>query len=162
MKKVLFLLISITLIFSSCQKEDDNNPNNGSNNTSGSILGIWEASDWTYQTDEFDIDTITGTKTLINSYGSTIIYLPNQAFWTFTNDGLLNCQEMGSNGETETWSFLKSGNTLLLESTEGEYRFLNCTITTLDNNNLSLWWETSYNVGSGLVIETHNVTNLTK
>ena len=43
MKKLLFLLISIPLIFSSCEKEEENPSNNNNSNTgtSGSFYGIW-------------------------------------------------------------------------------------------------------------------------
>jgi hypothetical protein len=46
MKRILFLLISIPLIFSSCEKEEENQSNNNNNNsntgTSGSIYGEWD------------------------------------------------------------------------------------------------------------------------
>ena len=50
MKKILFLLISITIIFSSCEKEEENSSNNNSNNNNNnvyvninpdSIIGLW-------------------------------------------------------------------------------------------------------------------------
>ena len=52
MKKILFILISITFIFSSCEKEEENTSNNNSNNNNNnsnvyininpdSIIGLW-------------------------------------------------------------------------------------------------------------------------
>lgn len=37
MKKLLFILITIPLIFSSCEKEEDNQPNNNGTNNQGLI-----------------------------------------------------------------------------------------------------------------------------
>ena len=46
MKKILIILITIPLIFSSCKKED--NSSNSGNNTSGSILGTWKVENYTH------------------------------------------------------------------------------------------------------------------
>ena len=55
MKKLLLILFIIPLIFNSCKKEDDS-PNSGSNNTSGSILGTWKIENYTNTWTEGYID----------------------------------------------------------------------------------------------------------
>ena len=41
MKKLLFILITIPLIFSSCEKEEDDDDNQSNDNTNTSIYGEW-------------------------------------------------------------------------------------------------------------------------
>ena len=78
MKKILFILISITFIFSSCEKEDDSpnsnsNSNNGNNTTTPSLGLIG------YGSDEFDTYKTTdggSTWTTINGIDLHCISFP--------------------------------------------------------------------------------------
>ena len=114
MKKLLYLLICLPLIFNSCKKDDDS-PNNGDGNTSGSILGSWELTEIrTIETEGYY--TSNGNKVITNTEDEIIT--PGSASLlsetlTFSSNGVLTI-DIYLNGETETreTSYQKNGNTL--------------------------------------------------
>tara|TARA_B110000459_G_C16500561_1_gene443198 strand:- start:461 stop:1054 length:594 start_codon:yes stop_codon:yes gene_type:complete len=84
MKRILFILITIPLIFNSCEKEDDS----VSNNTSGSIIGTWELEDYTITETDGYIDPVFLTETVIETETQTMSTHPiNYLFWVFRDDG---------------------------------------------------------------------------
>ena len=121
MKKLLSLLIYLTLIFSSCKKEDDS-PNSGStNNTPASIIGSWDLTEY------HDINTEgyylggypNGTKIITNS--ADVIMLPGDTFWnlqtlnwTFSTDGYMT--ETFNDTGIYNMSYEKSENILTIDT----------------------------------------------
>ena len=111
MKKLLILLISIPLIFSSCEKEDDS-PNNGSNNTSGSILGTWE-----YNGDRLSIhayiDPISNQE-IITYSDSWTHGLNNEDYLTFLNNDTCIYLDTASEIGNAKFLYTKNGNIITL------------------------------------------------
>ena len=139
MKKLLYLLICLPLIFNSCKKDDDS-PNNGDGNTSGSILGSWELTEIrTIETEGYY--TSNGNKVITNTEDEIIT--PGSASLlsetlTFSSNGVLTI-DIYLNGETETreMSYQKNGNTLTLNEGVDEFVY---SITTLSFSKLTLYY----------------------
>jgi len=125
MKKLLYILICLPLIFSSCKKEDDS-PNSGStNNTSASIVGSWDLTEYhnIYTNGYYLGGYPNGTKIITASEDA--IMLPGDTSWglesvtwTFSSDGYLT-EAVTSYGYTDgpyTYGYEKSGNTLTLDT----------------------------------------------
>ena len=144
MKKLLYILICLPLIFSSCKKEDDS-PNSGStNNTSASIVGTWEIASSTSTHTSGYLDPMQGTE-IITSTETTSENYPTidgvWSIWTFASDGDFTVVQY----ENDTLSFLivdfsyvKDGNTITVY--EEGYEVIDFTITTLTNSTLSINW----------------------
>ena len=125
MKKLLSLLICLPLIFSSCKKEDDS-PNSGStNNTSASIVGSWDLTEYHgINAEGYYLGGYpNGTK--ITTYSQDEILLPGDtswgiesATWTFSSDGYLTETVIDGDGYTDgyTYGYEKSGNTLTIDT----------------------------------------------
>jgi len=129
MKKLLYILICLPLIFSSCKKEDDS-PNSGStNNTSGSgsIVGSW---DFTEYHDIYDEGYYLGgypNGTKITTSSQDEIMLPGDtdlgvqsANWTFSTDGYLTSNVIYIDGFNEAYNriYEKNGNTLTIDTND--------------------------------------------
>ena len=132
MKKLLFILITIPLIFNSCKKED-NSPNNGSNNTFSSILGTWKLIDLTNTNIEGYIDPVLGTEVVTDTVVVTGPQGDLDQYITFRDDNtLLN---HGYENDTllfvDTMNYTKNGNEIIFDSV------IVFTITQLTNTNLS-------------------------
>ena len=117
MKKLLYLLICLPLIFNSCKKDDDS-PNNGDGNTSGSILGSWELTEHR-RIESNGYYASNGIK--IYTDGEDEILAPGATglqsqTWTFSSDGALNVIDVGETGniDAESYTYQKSGNTLII------------------------------------------------
>ena len=131
MKKLLIILITIPLIFNSCKKEDDS-PNSGSNNTSGSILGTWEIENYTNTNTEGYIDPVLGTEVVTNTEVSTG---PGDVdeYLNFRNDNTL-LSHMYSNDTllgVDSLNYTKNGNEIIIQS------LIVITITQLTTTNLN-------------------------
>ena len=123
MKKLLYLLICLPLIFSSCKKEDDS-PNSGStNNTSGSIVGSWDFTEYhdIYTEGYYLGGYPNGTKIITYSYDE--ILLPGDTSWgvqsvnwTFSSDGYLT--ETFNDTNISHNSYEKNGNTLTIDTND--------------------------------------------
>jgi len=120
MKKLLYLLMCISLIFSSCKKEDDS-----TNNTSSEIFGSWDFSEYhSISAEGYYLGGYpNGTK--IITYSGDEIMLPGDTSlgvqivnWTFSTDGYLTESFIYSNGEsgTDNSSYEKNGNTLTIDT----------------------------------------------
>ena len=123
MKKILCLLICLPLIFSSCKKEDDS-PNSGStNNTSASIVGSWDFTEYhDIYTDGYYLGGYpNGTKIITYSYDE--ILLPGDTSWgvqsvnwTFSSDGYLT--ETFNDSDISNMIYEKNGNTLTIDTND--------------------------------------------
>jgi len=131
MRKILIILITIPLIFNSCKKEDDS-PNSGSNNTSGSILGTWEIENYTNTNTEGYIDPVLGTEVVTNTEVSTG---PGdvEEYITFRDDNTLldHIYENDTLLGVDTINYTKNGNEIIVEFG------IVLSITQLTNTNLS-------------------------
>ena len=130
MKKILFLLISIPLIFSSCEKEEENPSNNNNNSntgTSGSIYGEWslisEVSVFTpSNNDPIDIDSLTF---LPNEYCHvTFVDQPHpdepNYKWLVVENGYYDNSMVWTIDIDSNGTYIKNNNDLIVES-EGGY-----------------------------------------
>ena len=125
MKKLLYLLICLPLIFSSCKKEDDS-PNSGStNNTSASIVGSWDFTEYhSINAQGYYLGgQPNGTKIITDSQDE--ILLPGDTSWgvqsvnwTFSTDSYMTETFIDPDGESEVsnMSYEKSGNTLTVDT----------------------------------------------
>ena len=164
MKKTLIILITIPLIFNSCKKEDDS-PNSGSYNTSGSILGTWEviSGSYTRTTTSSYIDPVYGTEVILNNDINEDIYdLSTYSMsWTYRYDNtyvritdyLDSLGNPSGWGDTSIDNYTKTGNILTIEPWSSEFN-VDFIITTLNNSTLSMhgtydleessWGDTTY------------------
>jgi len=124
MKKILYILICLPLIFSSCKKEDDS-PNSGStNNTSASILGTWNLIQYATTSSEGYYTNYPNGKVTTRDT-SEIMTFPHPDFfesitWEFLNNQTME-ELMTEYGEpdsvdTDYYTWTKNGNTLVLDS----------------------------------------------
>ena len=120
MKKLLYLLICLPLIYSSCKKEDDS-PSGSTNNTSGSIVGSWDFTEYhDIYTDGYYLGGYpNGTKIITYSYDE--ILLPGDTSWgvqsvnwTFSSDGYLT--ETFNDSNISNMIYEKNGNTLTIDT----------------------------------------------
>jgi hypothetical protein len=121
MQKLLYLLICLPLIFSSCKKEDDS-PNSGStNNTSASIVGSWDFTEYhdIWYEGYYLGGYPNGTK--ITTYSYDEILLPGDTSWsvqsvnwTFSTDGYVI--ETFNDTAISNMSYEQSGNTLIMDT----------------------------------------------
>ena len=149
MKKLLYLLICLPLIFSSCKKEDDS-PNSGSgstNNTSASIVGTWEIASSTSTHTSGYLDPMQGTE-IITSTETTSENYPTidgeWSTWTFASDGdftVVQYENDTLSFSSVDFSYVKDGNTITIDVDGDDFVF---TITTLTNSTLSFNWSESY------------------
>jgi hypothetical protein len=123
MKKLLYTLLAVSIIFSACKKEDEE-PSN-TNNNSASIVGGWDF------TELHHIDAEgyylggypNGTKVITDSAddialaGDTSLGIQS-ANWTFSSDGNLNSTVIETNGyvETDVYTYEQNGNILTIDS----------------------------------------------
>jgi len=142
MKKLLYILICLPLIFSSCKKEDDSpNSSDSTNNSSASILGTWEIASSTNTFTKGYLDPIEGTE-VVNSTETTSKNYPlddgNYMTWTFASDGGITERNFFNDGadiHIKDLSYVKDGTDLYVG--EGVSSEVKCTITTLTNSTLS-------------------------
>ena len=93
MKKILFLLISIPLIFSSCEKEEENPSTNTTNNTSLTLdQTIWE---------------VTSFEQTIGTNSPTTINIP------------CGDNDWDSGLNSVRWTFVENNNTILVKIVNG-------------------------------------------
>jgi len=125
MKKLLYLLICLPLIFSSCKKEDDS-PNSGSNNTgtnntSVSIIGSWDFTEYhdIYTKGYYLGGHPNGTKIITDSYDEILLpgdtsWWIESATWTFSSDRYLT--ETFNDTAISNMIYEKNGNTLTIDT----------------------------------------------
>ena len=114
MKKLLYLLICLPLIFSSCKKDDDSP-------VPVSIVGSWDLTEYhTINTDGYYLGGYpNGTKIITYSYDE--ILLPGDTSWgvqsvnwTFSSDGYLT--ETFNDSDISNMIYEKNGNTLTIDT----------------------------------------------
>jgi len=149
MKKLLYILICLPLIFSSCKKEDDS-PNSGStNNTSASIIGTWEIASVTSTSTQGYLHPVQGTEVVTSTDNDSQNY-PNDGmtfFWAFASDGT-HTETQYINGTLQsiyTYNYIKQGNNLSVHMDSLGNVGSTYTITTLTNSTLSFNWSNSEN-----------------
>tara|TARA_B100001094_G_C17676157_1_gene551159 strand:- start:101 stop:604 length:504 start_codon:yes stop_codon:yes gene_type:complete len=148
MKKLLFLLISIPLIFSSCEKEEENPSNNNNNNsntgTSGSIYGEWKViSDVSVESDG-DVDSVIF---LPNEYCHiTFLDEPNaddsNYDWFIVENGYYDNSMVWTIDIDSNGTYLKTNNDLIIDTECGSPIGLedtNYIITLLTSNKLEFF-----------------------
>ena len=127
MKKLLYILICLPLIFSSCKKEDDS-PNSGStNNTSASIVGSWDLTEYHginaegYYLGGYPNGTkiITASEDEIILPGDTSWGLQSVT-WTFSTDGYITETSFSTDGSSDVsnMSYEQNGNTLTIDTND--------------------------------------------
>ena len=125
MKKILYILICLTLIFSSCKKEDESPNSVSTNNTSASIVGGWDFTELhSINTQGYYLGGFpNGTKIITDSQDE--ISLPGDTSWavqsvnwTFSTDSYMIETFIYNDGDSEVFnkSYEKSGNTLILDT----------------------------------------------
>ena len=148
MKKLLYTFLAVSIIFATCKKEEDSSsPNGGTNNTSGSILGKWDLT-------QYNVTSIEGYYTnypngKVTTWDTSVNYtLPDTAFlesitWEFFNNGTMEemMMDFGGGNDTDYYTWTKNGNTLALDTDWV------VTINTLTANNLN-WTDDSEDTSS--------------
>tara|TARA_B110000114_G_scaffold88295_1_gene93269 strand:+ start:51 stop:521 length:471 start_codon:yes stop_codon:yes gene_type:complete len=121
MKKLLYTLLAVSIIFSACEKEEDNIPE------TVSIIGYWNSFEWSIIQNEGywtaypnGQKVITNTQSEINNFWLDLIF--------YTNGDAAGVDEDGSVIGAD---WIKNGNTLLVDN----YNF---TISTLNSSYLTL------------------------
>ena len=121
MKKLLYTLLAVSIIFSACEKEEDNIPENTS------IIGYWNSFEWSIiQNDGYWTAYPNGQKVITYTQSQT------NNFWLdliFESNG--NAAGVDEDGSVMPTDWIKNGNTLLMD----DYNF---TISTLNSSYLTL------------------------
>ena len=121
MKKVLYTLLAVSLIFSACEKEEDSLPE------TVSIIGYWNSFEWSIiQNEGYWTAYPNGQKVITNTQSQT------NDFWLdllFASNG--DAAGVDEDGYAIGADWIKNGNTLLMDN----YNF---TISTLDSSYLTL------------------------
>jgi len=132
MKKIIYLLLCISIIFGACKKEDDTG---NSGNPATSIVGTW---DWDLVIEEWSWTIENGGMIIYDSSWSWIAD-PDKSedwhagYWEFTNNGLFSLTD--DSATHPLGQYVVSGNqiTLLFDSSEPNWPG---TIITLDETKL--------------------------
>ena len=124
MKKLLYRLLAVSIIFSACEKEN-HTPNSGNtNNTSSSIIGSWDVTEYLSIYDE-GYFLSNGSKIITNNEQHTQLIGAGQYIliyqWTFFDNGYMSMYSYNIHGETDgdTMSYLKSGDALVIDGEMG-------------------------------------------
>jgi len=143
MKKLLIILITIPLIFNSCKKEDDS-PNSGSNNTSGSIIGTWKLIDNTNTYTTGYIDPVFLTEVETNTETNSGIDPDRDEYWRYTDDGIFSIFNYSNDTLNNYYhmEYEKNGNEI--EITDYGDIILTQTITLLSSSNFNWGGEYEY------------------
>tara|TARA_Y100001968_G_C19221810_1_gene650101 strand:+ start:143 stop:655 length:513 start_codon:yes stop_codon:yes gene_type:complete len=160
MKKLLFLLISIPLIFSSCEKEEENPSNNNNNSntgTSGSFYETWNVTSF--------VNIYTPTNGTPDEYNHT--FLPNEYIhvtflnqphpdvpnhnWFIVENGYYDNSMVWTIDIDSNGTYTKNNNDLIIEDDCGYpvgVEDMNYVITLLTNNKLEFFTQTTTGEGT--------------
>ena len=113
MKNILYLLICLPLIFSSCKKEDDSPISGSTNNTSGSFVGSWDLTEYHEIYDEgyYLGGYPNGTKIITDARddillpGDTTSWGIESVTWTLASDGYLTETVIAGEGYTDGYTY---------------------------------------------------------
>ena len=150
MKKLLYTLLAVSIIFSACKKEDEEtNSSNNNNNNSTSILGVWTPTSVTIDTSMttiIDGETVNDLDGEIMTYSGTETTTPAEAGidgnLEFTDNGLAI---FDADDDTSIYSY--SNNVVTIINDDGELTEFTCTFTGSDILALTMSYgmDTSYN-----------------
>jgi hypothetical protein len=150
MKKLLYTLLAVSIIFSACKKEDEEtNSSNNNNNNSTSILGVWTPTSVTIDTSMITIidgETVNYLDGEIMTYSGTETTTPAEAGidgnLEFTDNGLAI---FDADDDTSIYSY--SNNVVTIINDDGELTEFTCTFTGSDILALTMSYgmDTSYN-----------------
>jgi hypothetical protein len=126
MKKLLYTLLAVSIIFSACEEEDESPTN--SINDSTSIVGLWELVYYEYDGEIQDLENIPPAQ--YEFFSSGMYERSYGVLWDYNCEGM--CQyiststeiiffgdDFGADGMTMTYELSNSNNTLeILDSTE--------------------------------------------
>ena len=152
MKKLLYTLLAVSIIFSACKKEDEetnSSNNNNNNNNSTSIVGVWTPTSVTIDTSMttiIDGETVNDLDGEIMTYSGTETTTPAEAGidgnLEFTDNGLAI---FDADDDTSIYSY--SNNVVTIINDDGELTEFTCTFTGSDILALTMSYgmDTSYN-----------------
>ena len=153
MKKLLYTLLAVSIIFSACKKEDEetnsgNNNNNNNNNTSTSIVGVWTPTSVTIDTSMttiIDGQTVNELDGQIMTYSGTETMTPEEADIEGTLEFTDNGQAIFDTDDTSTYFY--SNNVVTIIDEDGESNEFTCIFTGADILALTMSYsmDTSYN-----------------
>jgi hypothetical protein len=143
MKKILIILITIPLIFGSCEKED-NSPNsgtnNGSNNTSGSILGTWKLMTYTSNSVMGYIDPVFLTEVEIVTETNSGPPSGTDEYFRYLDDGIFSVFLYHNDTLSSYYHFEYEKNGNMIEISSGYTQ----RVTLLTSNNFNWWYVDEY------------------
>ena len=117
MKKVLYTLLAVSIIFSACKKEDEEVAL-----VAASIVGAWSPT-----SAEVNYSVTMGGMTLMDtSYTTT----PSDIGWEFEDITFDADGNTTMDGETSTYTY--SGTELIITESDGESETVTCTVTSTD------------------------------
>ena len=131
MKKLLYALLAVSIIFSACKKEDEETNSANNNNTPPSIVGVWTPTSVTQDSSmltTIDGQTVNEIDGEIMTYSGSLTMTPEEADITgtleFTDNGLAIFA-----GEGDTSTYFYSNNMLTIIDDDGESTELTCAFT---------------------------------
>jgi len=150
MKKLLYTLLAVSIIFSACKKEDEEPNNTGNNNTGNnttSIVGIWDLKYYEY--DSYYINSLNPTDTTHNSGTNYYTGVTSDCCWPFyllefqsNNEVKITTFTEGYQGQdsviTEFAAYHINGVNLNIYNEEWQTHSTPPIISLLNNNNLHL------------------------
>ena len=149
MKKLLYTLLAVSIIFSACKKEDEETNSGNNNNTPPSIVGVWTP---TSVTIDSSMTTIIDGQTVYELNGDTITYSGSETT-TPAQAGIDGNLEFTNNGlaifhaDNDTSTYFYANNMLTIIDDDGESTEFNCTFTGSDilAMTMSFGMDTAYN-----------------
>ena len=139
MKKLLYTLLAVSIIFSACKKEDEG-PTNSGNNTTTSIVGVWAPT--SVVLDSSQTVTIAG-EIVYDINGDVLTYSGSQTMTPeeadVPGDIELTADGLAITDDTSSYTYLN--NVLTIDSAGQEILVFNCLLT---STNLSLTNEATF------------------
>ena len=112
MKKIIYTLLAVSIIFAACKKEDEE-PTNSGNNTTTSIVGVW--------TPTF----VVMDSSLTTTIDGEIVYELNGEVMTYSGSETMTAEEADMQGDVE---FTSDGN-FIIDNDTSSYTYSNNVLT---------------------------------
>ena len=138
MKKLLLILLCLPLLFSTCKKDDDNSPVN-TNNTSASIIGLWELKQYEIVVDSGYYTNYPNGQIIVQHNTENIIMgntvgAADSLFHEFMSNGTWKLDAYHDNShEGGLGNWVKNGNLISIDYLNMSFQY---TITTLSTTDL--------------------------